>query len=328
MQTKSNRMKVLVIGSGGREHALAWKLAQSPGVKHVWVAPGNGGTELDANLENLPLTDFNELADFAQREGVTLTVVGPDAALAGGVVNVFKSRGLPIFGPTKEAAELEWSKDFAKGFMQRHKIPTAAYATFSDAQEAHAYIDAQGAPIVIKADGLAAGKGVVVAMTLEEAHAAVDSMLEGDRFGAAGSRVVIEEFMQGEEASFFVVSDGKDFVTLSTAQDHKRLLDGDNGPNTGGMGSYAPAPIVSPDVRAKVLSRVVRPTLAGMASEGRPYAGFLYVGLMIDAAGEPRVVEFNARMGDPETQVIMLRLKSDLLPLLQHAAKGLSLIHS
>ena len=322
MQTKSNRMKVLVIGSGGREHALAWKLAQSPGVKHVWVAPGNGGTELDANLENLPLTDFNELADFAQREGVTLTVVGPDAALAGGVVNVFKSRGLPIFGPTKEAAELEWSKDFAKGFMQRHKIPTAAYATFSDAQEAHAYIDAQGAPIVIKADGLAAGKGVVVAMTLEEAHAAVDSMLEGDRFGAAGSRVVIEEFMQGEEASFFVVSDGKDFVTLSTAQDHKRLLDGDNGPNTGGMGSYAPAPIVSPDVRAKVLSRVVRPTLAGMASEGRPYAGFLYVGLMIDAAGEPRVVEFNARMGDPETQVIMLRLKSDLLPLLQHAAKG------
>ncbi|MFT4190794.1 MAG: phosphoribosylamine--glycine ligase [Comamonas sp.] len=315
-------MKVLVIGSGGREHALAWKLAQSPGVKHVYVAPGNGGTGQAPNLENLPLTDFSELADFAEREGVVLTVVGPDAALAGGVVNVFKSRGLPIFGPTREAAELEWSKDFAKAFMLRHKIPTAAYATFTDAGEAHAYVDAQGAPIVIKADGLAAGKGVVVALTLDEAHAAIDAMLEGDRFGAAGSRVVIEEFMQGEEASFFVVSDGKDFVTLSTAQDHKRLLDGDAGPNTGGMGSYAPAPIVSPDVRAKVLSRIVRPTLNGMASEGRPYAGFLYVGLMIDATGEPRVVEFNARMGDPETQVVLLRLKSDLLPLLQVAAKG------
>jgi phosphoribosylamine--glycine ligase len=315
-------MKVLVIGSGGREHALAWKLAQSPGVKHVYVAPGNGGTALASNLENLPITDFEELAEFAEREAVVLTVVGPDAALAEGVVNLFKSRGLPIFGSSREAAELEWSKDFAKGFMQRHKIPTAAYATFGDAQQAHAYVEQQGAPIVIKADGLAAGKGVVVAMTLDEAHAAIDSMLEGDRFGAAGARVVIEQFMQGEEASFFVVSDGKDFVTLSTAQDHKRLLDGDLGPNTGGMGSYAPAPIVTPDVRAKVLSRIVRPTLQGMASEGRPYAGFLYVGLMIDAAGEPRVVEFNARMGDPETQVIMLRLKSDLLPLLQNAAKG------
>lgn len=315
-------MKVLVIGSGGREHALAWKLAESPGVKHVYVAPGNGGTELASNLENLPITDFEELAGFAEREGVVLTVVGPDAALADGVVNLFRSRGLAIFGPTREAAELEWSKDFAKGFMQRHRIPTAAYATFSDAAQAHAYVDRQGAPIVVKADGLAAGKGVVVALTPQEAHEAIDSMLEGDRFGAAGSRVVVEEFMQGEEASFFVVSDGKDFVTLSTAQDHKRLLDGDKGPNTGGMGSYAPAPVVSPDVRAKVLSRIVRPTLQGMASEGRPYTGFLYVGLMIDAAGEPRVVEFNARMGDPETQVVMLRLKSDLLPLLQTAARG------
>lgn len=315
-------MKVLVIGTGGREHALAWKLAQSPRTTRVYVAPGNGGTASDPDLQNVPITDYAELADFCVAEGVALTVVGPDAALADGIVNLFKARGLKIFGPTREAAEIEWSKDFAKGFMKRHGIPTAGYETFSDVAAAHAYVEAQGAPIVVKADGLAAGKGVVVAATVAEAHAAIDDMLLGHRFGDSGARIVIEDFMSGEEASFFVVSDGREFVTLATAQDHKRLLDGDMGPNTGGMGAYSPAPVVTPDVRSKVISQVVRPALTGLAQEGRPFCGFLYVGLMVDASGQPRVVEFNARMGDPETQPIMMRLKSDLLPVLLAAAEG------
>ena len=315
-------MKVLVIGSGGREHALAWKLAQSPLVREVFVAPGNGGTQNELKVKNLALTDFSELADFCVEQGVKLTVVGPDAALAEGVVNLFQSKGLAIFGPTKEAAEIEWSKDFSKAFMARHKIPTAEYQSFTDAGQAHAYVNEKGAPIVVKADGLAAGKGVVVATTLEQAHAAIDDMLVGNRFGASGQRIVIEEFMKGEEASFFVLTDGYESVILSSAQDHKRLKDGDEGPNTGGMGAYAPAPIVTPDMRAKVLREVVRPTLKGMAMEGRPFCGFLYIGLMIDAEGGVRVVEYNARMGDPEAQPIMMRLKSDLAPLLLKAAQG------
>ena len=315
-------MKVLVIGSGGREHALAWKLAQSPIVREVFVAPGNGGTQVEPKVKNLTLTDFSDLADFCVSEGIKLTVVGPDAALADGVVNLFKSKGLTIFGPTKEAAEIEWSKDFSKAFMVRHNIPTAEYKSFTDAQAAHAYVDEKGAPIVIKADGLAAGKGVVVATSLEQAHAAIDDMLVGGRFGASGHCIVIEEFMQGEEASFFVLTDGHESVILSSAQDHKRLKDGDEGPNTGGMGAYAPAPIVTPDMRAQVLREIVRPTLKGMAMEGRPFCGFLYIGLMIDAGGKARVVEYNSRMGDPEAQPIMMRLKSDLAALLLKAAKG------
>ena len=315
-------MKVLVIGSGGREHALAWKLAQSPKVRLVYVAPGNGGTANTPKLENVPITDFAQLADFCVAQDVKLTVVGPDAALAQGVVNLFQSRGLKVFGPTKEAAEIEWSKDFSKAFMKRHDIPTAAYETFTDAALAHQYVDQQGAPIVIKADGLAAGKGVIVAMTADEAHAAVDSMLLDNRFGESGARIVIEEFMQGEEASFFVISDGNEYITFSTAQDHKRLGDGDTGPNTGGMGAYTPAPLVTPEIQAKVLKQIVRPTLQGMALEGRPFCGFLYVGLMIDESGQPRVVEFNSRMGDPETQPIVMRLKSDLFPVLMLAAEG------
>lgn len=315
-------MKILVIGSGGREHALAWKLAQSPVVREVYVAPGNGGTQAEPKIKNLQITDFSELADFCLEKDVQLTVVGPDAALAQGVVNLFKSKGLTILGPTKEAAELEWSKDFSKAFMLRHKIPTATYQSFTDAQEAHNYVNEKGVPIVIKADGLAAGKGVVVATTLEQAHAAIDHMLVEGKFGTSSHRIVIEEYMQGEEASFFVLTDGREFVILSSAQDHKRLLDGDEGPNTGGMGAYAPAPIVTPDMRAKVLREIVRPTLKGMAMEGRPFCGFLYVGLMIDASGGVKVVEFNSRMGDPETQPIVMRLKSDLAPLLLKAAQG------
>lgn len=315
-------MKLLVIGSGGREHALAWKLAQSEMVQRVFVAPGNGGTATTPKLENVPITDFAKLADFCEAQQVALTVVGPDAALADGVVNLFQNRGLVIFGPTKEAAQIEWSKDFSKAFMQRHQIPTAAYATFTEARAAHAYVDKNGAPIVVKADGLAAGKGVVVAMTAQEAHEAIDSMMQGGQFGQSGTCIVIEEFMQGEEASFFVVSDGKEYLVLATAQDHKRLLDGDNGPNTGGMGAYSPAPVVTPEVYARVLKQIVRPTLAGLAQEGRPFCGFLYVGLMIDGKGQPHVVEFNSRMGDPETQPIMMRLKSDLVPILMQAAKG------
>ena len=298
-------MKILVVGSGGREHALAWKLAQSPKAQVVYVAPGNAGTAQDKRLQNVPITAHATLAEFALREKIELTVIGPDAELAAGIVDLFQSKGLKVFGPTKAAAELEWSKDFAKGFMKRHGIPTAAYETFTDAAAAHAYLDAQPIPIVIKADGLAAGKGVVVAMTREEAHAAVDMMMVGNKFGDSGARVVIEEFMDGEEASFFVLCDGRHGLPLATAQDHKRLLDGDLGPNTGGMGAYSPAPIVTPSLHAKVMQQVVKPTIAGMLAEGRPFVGFLYVGLMIDTAGNPRVVEFNSRMGDPETQPIM-----------------------
>ncbi|UZD55989.1 phosphoribosylamine--glycine ligase [Caldimonas aquatica] len=319
-------MKVLVIGGGGREHALAWKLAQSERVQRVYVAPGNGGTALDARLQNVNLSQPEALADFAEAEKVGLTVVGPEAPLAAGVVDVFRARGLRIFGPTKAAAQLESSKAYAKDFMRRHGIPTAAYETFSDAQAAHAYVDRLGAPIVIKADGLAAGKGVVVAMTLREAHEAVDWMLLDNKLGVqhneGGARVVIEEFLQGEEASFIVLCDGKHVVPLATSQDHKRLLDGDQGPNTGGMGAYSPAPVVTPNVHARVMQEIILPTIAGMAKDGIPYTGFLYAGLMIDHEGHPKTLEFNCRMGDPETQPIMMRLKSDLLDVLLHATDG------
>ncbi|WP_425257927.1 phosphoribosylamine--glycine ligase [Rubrivivax sp. RP6-9] len=310
-------MKVLVIGGGGREHALAWKLAQGARVQTVYVAPGNAGTALDPNLRNVPLSDPAALADFAVAEKVALTVVGPEAPLAAGVVDVFRARGLRIFGPTRAAAQLESSKAFAKEFMQRHGIPTALYASFTDAAAAHAHVDKHGAPIVVKADGLAAGKGVVVAMTAEEAHAAIDTML-----GVPGGRVVIEEFMDGEEASFIVLCDGQHVLPLATSQDHKRIFDGDRGPNTGGMGAYSPAPVVTPNVHAKVMQEIIHPTLAGMAKDGHPFTGFLYAGLMIDAQGQPRTVEFNCRLGDPEAEVILMRLKSDLFEVLMHATDG------
>jgi phosphoribosylamine--glycine ligase len=305
-------VKLLVIGGGGREHALAWKLAQSPRVQCVYVAPGNGGTATDLALRNVPITDLAALADFAAAEKIALTVVGPEAPLAAGVVDLFRARGLRIFGPTRAAAQLESSKAFAKDFMQRHGIPTAHYASCTDAAAAHAHVERHGAPIVIKADGLAAGKGVVVAMAAAEAHAAIDLMLDGK----PGARVVIEEFMSGEEASFIVVSDGQRVLPLATSQDHKRIGDGDTGPNTGGMGAYSPAPVVTPNVHARVMQEIVLPTIAAMAAEGHPFSGFLYAGLMIDGEGKPRVVEFNARLGDPEAQVLLLRLKTDLLEVL------------
>ena len=315
-------MKLLVIGSGGREHALAWRLAKTSGVQKIYIAPGNAGTAHEAELENVNLTDPQALADFVEREKIHLTVVGPEAPLAAGVVNVFRARGLKIFGPTKEAAQLESSKDFAKRFMAKHKIPTAAFETFSDTAAAHAYVDGKGAPIVIKADGLAAGKGVVVAMTLEEAHAAIDDMLAGNTMGEAGARVVIEDFLDGEEASFIVMVDGKNVLALASSQDHKRIFDGDTGPNTGGMGAYSPAPVVTPAIHAKAMREVILPTVRGMAADGMPYTGFLYAGLMIGKDGSVKVVEFNCRMGDPETQPIMMRLKSDLLELIEHAVAG------
>ena len=315
-------MKLLVIGSGGREHALAWHLAKTAGLQKIYVAPGNAGTAHEYELTNINITDPEELADFAEKEKIHLTVVGPEAPLAAGVVNVFRARGLKIFGPTKEAAQLESSKDFAKRFMARHKIPTAAFETFSDTTAAHAYVDGKGAPIVIKADGLAAGKGVVVAMTLAEAHAAIDDMLSGNKLGNAGARVVIEDFLDGEEASFIVMVDGKNVLALASSQDHKRIFDGDTGPNTGGMGAYSPAPVVTPAIHAKAMREVILPTVRGMAADGIPYTGFLYAGLMIGKDGSVKVVEFNCRMGDPETQPIMMRLKSDLLELLEHAVNG------
>ncbi|MET0320437.1 MAG: phosphoribosylamine--glycine ligase [Duganella sp.] len=315
-------MKILVVGSGGREHALAWKLAQSERIQMVYVAPGNGGTAHDSRLVNVNITDLHELANFVQQEHIGLTVVGPETPLAGGIVNLFRARGLKIFGPSKEAAQLESSKDFAKAFMQRHGIPTAKYQTFSDVAQAHAYIDANGAPIVIKADGLAAGKGVVVALSLDEAHRAVDDMLADNRFGDAGARIVIEEFLAGEEASFIVMCDGKNVLPLATSQDHKRLKDNDEGPNTGGMGAYSPAPIVTPAMHARVMREIINPTIAGMAKDGIVFTGFLYAGLMIDADGNPRTLEFNCRMGDPETQPIMARLKTDLLAVMEHAVNG------
>ncbi len=319
-------MKVLVIGSGGREHAIGWKLAQSPKVQTVYVAPGNGGTALDPHLKNVDITDVKALADFAQTEKIALTVVGPEAPLAAGVVDEFRARGLRIFGPTKAAAQLESSKAYAKDFMKRHKIPTAAYETFADVQVAHAYVDQVGAPIVVKADGLAAGKGVVVAMTLEEAHQAVDWMLADNKLGVqhneGGARVVIEQFLQGEEASFIVLCDGRNVLPLATSQDHKRLQDGDTGPNTGGMGTYSPAPVVTPNVHARAMHEIILPTVEGMARDGIPFTGFLYAGLMIDEHGAPRTLEFNTRMGDPETQPIMMRLKSDLFDALMAGTDG------
>ncbi len=318
-------MKLLVIGSGGREHALAWRLAQSPRVQKVYVAPGNAGTAREDGLENLPITDIQQLVAFARDNDIHATVVGPEAPLAAGVVDAFRAAGLRIFGPTRAAAQLESSKDFAKQFMHRHHIPTAKFRTFSDAQAAHAYIDAEGAPIVIKADGLAAGKGVVVALSLDEAHRAIDDMLSGNKFGTSndgGHRVVIEEFLDGEEASFIVMADGHHALAMATSQDHKRLKDEDQGPNTGGMGAYSPAPVVTPAIHARVMREVIMPTLRGMEQDGILFTGFLYAGLMIKPDGALKVLEFNCRMGDPETQPIMLRLKSDLTELVDAAIDG------
>ncbi|MBA4214837.1 MAG: phosphoribosylamine--glycine ligase [Polaromonas sp.] len=319
-------MKVLVMGGGGREHALAWKLKQSEGVEQVFVAPGNAGTARDVQLTNLPITDKVALREWAQANGIALTVVGPEAPLAAGVVDEFRAHGLAIFGPTQKAAQLESSKAFSKAFMQRHGIPTAAYQTFTDPVQAHAYVDAQGAPIVIKADGLAAGKGVVVAMSLAEAHEAIDFMLLDNTLGVAhnegGARVVIEEFLQGEEASFIVLCDGVNALPLATSQDHKRLLDADQGPNTGGMGAYSPAPVVTPAVHQRAMDEVILPTLRGMAADGIPYTGFLYAGLMITPDGRVKTLEFNCRMGDPETQPIMMRLRSNLAQVLLAATRA------
>lgn len=315
-------MKVLVIGSGGREHALAWRIAKSRRVSKVFVAPGNAGTALDPNLTNVELGSVAEWVAFAKQEKIELTVVGPEAPLAAGVVDAFRAEGLRIFGPTQYCAQLESSKDFAKAFMKRHGIPSAAYETFSDAAAAHAYVDAKGAPIVIKADGLAAGKGVVVALTLDEAHAAIDDMLVGNKMGSAGARVVIEDFLQGEEASFIVMVDGDHVLPMATSQDHKRLLDQDQGPNTGGMGAYSPAPVVTPAVHNRVMREIILPTVLGMKKDGHSYTGFLYAGLMIDAQGNPYTIEFNCRFGDPETQPIMARLKSDFTVLLEAGVNG------
>jgi phosphoribosylamine--glycine ligase len=315
-------MKVLVIGGGGREHALAWKLAASPRLQCVFVAPGNAGTAREEGVTNVPLTTVAEWVDFARREGIGLTVVGPEAPLAEGVVDAFRAAGLRIFGPTAAAAQLESSKEFAKAFMQRHRIPTAPYAAFDDAAAAHAYVDSVGAPIVVKADGLAAGKGVVVATDVAEAHAAIDRFLVGRSLGNAGARVVVEGFLAGEEASFIVMVDGERAVALATSQDHKRLGDGDVGPNTGGMGAYSPAPVVTPQLHARVMREVINPTIAGLAAEGMPFTGFLYAGLMIGADGSPQVLEFNCRLGDPETQPILMRLKTDLVDLVELALAG------
>lgn len=320
-------MKILVIGGGGREHALAWKLSQSPKATKVFVAPGNAGTALaGGKLQNVDITDVVALREWAQAEGIALTVVGPEAPLAAGVVDEFRNHGLKIFGPTKAAAQLESSKAFSKAFMRRHDIPTADYDTFTDPVAAHAFVDRLGAPIVIKADGLAAGKGVVVAMTLQEAHDAVDFMLVDNKYGVqhneGGARVVIEEFLAGEEASFIVLSDGKNVVAMATSQDHKRLKDGDEGPNTGGMGAYSPAPVVTADVHARAMREIILPTIRGMEKDGIPFTGFLYAGLMIDVNGQPKTLEFNTRMGDPETQPIMMRLKSDLVDVMLAAVDG------
>ena len=312
-------MKLLIIGNGGREHALAWKLAQSPKVAIVYVATGNAGTAAEPKLRNLALTNHADLIAFCQQENIAFTVVGPEVPLAAGIVDDFRAAGLPIFGPTRAAAQLESSKDFAKAFMLRHSIPTAQYQTFENAPVAHDYVNQKGAPIVIKADGLAAGKGVIVAMTLDEAHEAIDDMLLGNKMGNAGARVVIEDFLQGEEASFIVMSDGDNVLPMATSQDHKRLLDGDKGPNTGGMGAYSPAPVVSDAVYQRVMDEIILPTVRGMKADGIEFTGFLYAGLMIDAAGAPRTIEFNCRFGDPETQPIMSRLDSDLVDLVEAA---------
>ncbi len=315
-------MNLLVVGGGGREHALAWRLAQSPRVARVYVAPGNAGTAREDGLFNVAANSIPELLAFARRENIALTVVGPEAPLSEGIVDAFRAEGLRIFGPTQRAARLEASKDFAKQFMVRHGIPTAGHETFDDPVAAHAHVARKGAPIVIKADGLAAGKGVVVAMSDAEAHAAIDDMLVANRMGAAGARVVIEDFLTGEEASFIVMVDGRNVLPLASSQDHKRLLDGDAGPNTGGMGAYSPAPVLTPEVHARVMREIIQPTVVGMAAEGEKYTGFLYAGLMIAPDGGVRALEFNCRMGDPETQPIMMRIKSDLLTLVENAVNG------
>ncbi|WP_373753546.1 phosphoribosylamine--glycine ligase [Neisseria weixii] len=315
-------MKLLVIGSGGREHALAWKLAQSERVETVFVAPGNAGTAIEPKLQNIALTAHADLIDFCNKENIAFTVVGPEAPLAAGVVNDFRAQGLKIFGPTQYSAQLESSKDFAKAFMAKYGIPTAQYQTFEKAEAAHDYVNQKGAPIVIKADGLAAGKGVIVALTLDEAHAAIDDMLLGNKMGNAGARVVIEDFLQGEEASFIVMVDGENVLPMATSQDHKRLLDDDQGPNTGGMGAYSPAPVVTPDVYERAINEIILPTVKGMQSEGHPFSGFLYAGLMIDENGAPYTIEFNCRFGDPETQPIMSRLDTDLVVLIEAAIDG------
>jgi phosphoribosylamine--glycine ligase len=315
-------LNLLVVGSGGREHAIAWRLAQSPRIARVYVAPGNAGTAKEDGLYNVPITEIDELIDFAKKESILLTVVGPEAPLAAGIVDAFRGAGLRIFGPTQRAAALESSKDYAKRFMVEHGIPTALHETFSEAKAAHAYIDARGAPIVVKADGLAGGKGVVVAMTAPEAHRAVDDMLVSHRVGTAGARVIIEDYVDGEEASFIVMVDGKHVLPLATSQDHKRLLDADRGPNTGGMGAYSPAPVLTPALHAKAMREVIGPVVRGMQAAGEPYTGFLYAGLMITGGSQIKALEFNCRLGDPETQPILLRLKSDLLTLIEHAVNG------
>jgi len=315
-------MKLLVIGGGAREHAIAWKLAQSPQVETVFVAPGNAGTALEAKLQNIPITALPELVTFAQQQQIELTVVGPEAPLVAGVVDMFQAAGLKIVGPTRYAAQLEGSKNFAKAFMLKHGIPTAASEIFSDAAAAHRYIDRHSLPIVIKADGLAAGKGVIIAQTREEAHSAVDAMLIANKLGTAGSQILIEEYLAGEEASFIVLSDGENVIPLATSQDHKRLLDNDEGPNTGGMGAYSPAPIITPELHDKIMQTVIMPAIRGMAQQAQPYTGFLYAGLMISPQGDIKVLEFNCRLGDPETQVILLRLQTDLFTLFKHATHG------
>ncbi|TXI21677.1 MAG: phosphoribosylamine--glycine ligase [Nitrosomonas sp.] len=312
-------MKLLVVGSGGREHAIAWKLSQSPRVQKVFVAPGNAGTALEAGLENIPITAIAELVAFVKQESIALTIVGPEAPLAEGIVDTFRAEGLRIFGPTQKAAQLEASKIFAKAFMQRYGIPTANSASFNEADAAHRYINQGAVPIVIKADGLAAGKGVVVAQTYEQAHEAVDRMLTSSQLGKAGAQILIEDFLEGEEASFIVMADGQHALPLATSQDHKRLLDNDLGPNTGGMGAYSPAPCITPELHAKIMREIINPTLMGMTQENEPYTGFLYAGLMISPQGDIKVLEFNCRLGDPETQPIMMRLKTDLLMLIEQA---------
>src|SRR5690554_1967971 len=317
-------MNILIIGNGGREHALAWKVAQDPRVQKVFIAPGNAGSATEAKCENVAIDvlAIDQLADFAEQNNVALTIVGPEAPLVAGVVDSFRLRNLDIYGPTAAAAQLEGSKAFTKDFLARHNIPTGRYANFTEVEPALAYLREQGAPIVIKADGLAAGKGVIVAMTLAEAEAAVIDMLAGNAFGDAGSRVVIEEFLEGEEASFIVMVDGENVLPMATSQDHKRVGDGDTGPNTGGMGAYSPAPVVTPEVHKRIMDEVIYPTVRGMAAEGLPYKGFLYAGLMIDTNGAPKVIEFNCRFGDPETQPILLRMKSDIVALCQAAIDG------
>jgi len=315
-------MNILVVGGGGREHALAWKIAQSPRVAKVFVAPGNGGTAREPGVTNLPGTSIADLVSFATREPIALTIVGPEAPLAAGIVDAFRAAGLRIFGATRAAAQLESSKDYAKAFMARHGIPTAQSRTFEDAAAARAYVSQQGAPIVVKADGLAAGKGVVIAQSVAEAHAAIDAMIVGHALGAAGARVVIEAMLDGEEASFIVMADGRNVLPLASSQDHKRLRDHDEGPNTGGMGAYSPAPVVTPAIHARIMREVILPAVNGMAADGIPYSGFLYAGVMIDAAGNLNVLEFNCRLGDPETQPIMMRLKSDLVELVEHGVNG------